>query len=361
MRKSLILLSGCLCLCFAAFAQDTGDTTKLPENAPVVVKKVVGWLKTDNDTNYIEDHTQDITVRLFGSRKYNYYDIVDRSRKQEVFYRPNRPFNIGLGVNYKFIAINLGFNFPFINKYEKYGKTTGVDLQTHLYARKIVIDFYGQFYKGYYVSDSKGFRNFFTSPNGAAAYIRPDIRNLTLGLGAQYIFNEKRFSYRAAYLQNEYQKKSAGSFIVGAEVFGVRMKADSSFIPYYLSQEDFFSNKHFNRTGIVSAAVNAGYAYTLVLNKHFFVTLALTGSIGGNYSSLTMLPEGNKISKVGLQLNNMERISIGYNSSRYFAGIHYVNLTTRSSSPVSDTYQRIGAGDFRVSIARRFALKKKLF
>jgi hypothetical protein len=361
MRKWFFLLSGCLCLCIAALAQEPADTTKIPENAPVVVKKVVGWLKTDNDTNYIEDHTQDVVVRLFGSRKYNYYDVVDQKRKQELFYRPNRPFNIGVGVNYKFIALNLGFNFPFINKNEKYGKTSGVDLQTHLYARRMVIDFYGQFYKGYYVSDSKGFRNFYTSPNQDVAYIRPDIKNLTLGLGVQYIFNQKRFSYRAAYLQNEYQKKSAGSFIVGAEVFGVRMKADSSFIPFYLSKEDFFDNKHFDRTGIVSGAVNAGYAYTLVLNKHFFVTLALTGSLGVNYSTLDLTTENSKITKVGLQLNNSERISIGYNSSRYFAGIHYVNLTTRSTSPVSNTYQRIGAGDFRVSIARRFKLKKKLF
>jgi len=362
MSKWLTLLSGCLCLYASVYAQ-TKDSAQIPvpENAPPIVKQAFEFLKTENDSNYIEDHTKDITFRLFGTRKYNYYDIVDRKRKQEVLYRPNTPFNLGFGVNYKFIGINLAFNLPFINKEEKYGKTRGLDLQTHFYARKIVVDFYGQFYKGYYISNSKGLLNGIATAEDGRPVLRPDIHNLTLGLGVQYIFNDKRFSYRAAYLQNDYQKKSAGSFIIGAEVFGVRMKGDSSIIPGNLAKDDFFDNRHFDRTGVISAAVNAGYAYTLVLNKHFFLTLSLTGSIGPNFTSLSLTPEDTKLKKIGLQLNNTERISIGYNSSRYFAGIHYVNITMRSTSPVPDTYQRVGAGDFRISVARRFKLKKKLF
>ena len=77
-----------------------------------------------------------------------------------------------------------------------------------------------------------------------------------------------------------------------------------------------------------------------------------------------ILPELKKMAdlkKVGIQLNNNIRVSIGYNSGRYFAGIHYVDLTTRSQSPVPDTYQTMGAGNFRISFARRFTLKKQLF
>ena len=362
MRKWLKLLSGCLCLYVSVLAQDkSSGQFPVPETAPPIVKHAFQFLKTENDTNYIEDHTKDITFRLFGTRKYNYYDIVDRKRDQEVLYRPNTPFNLGFGVNYKFVGVNLAFNLPFINKEDKYGKTRGLDLQTHFYARKIVVDFYGQFYKGYYISNSRGLINGIATEQQSKPIIRPDIDNLTLGLCIQYILNDRKFSYRAAYLQNDYQKKSAGSFIVGAEVFGVRMKGDSSIIPGNLSKSDFFDNRRFDRTGVVSAAVNAGYAYTLVLNKHFFLTLSLTGSIGPNYTTLSLTPENTKIKKVGLQLNNMERVSLGYNSSRYFAGVHYVNLTMRSTSPVPDTYLRVGAGDFRVSVARRFKLKKKLF
>ena len=362
MMKWLTLLSGCLCMHFSVLGQ-TKDSSQIPvsENAPPIVKSAFKFLRTENDTSYIDDYTKDITFRLFGTRKYNYYDIVDRKRKQDVFYRPNTPFNLGFGVNYKFVGINLAFNLPFINKEDKYGKTRGLDLQTHFYARKILVDFYGQFYKGYYIANSKGLLNGLGPEDQAKPVIRPDIDNLTLGLAVQYIFNDKRFSYRAAYLQNDYQKKSAGSFIIGAEIFGVRMKGDSSIIPGNLAKSDFFDNQRFDRTAVMSAAVNAGYAYTLVLNRHFFLTLSLTGSIGPNYTTLSLTKDDTKLGKLGLQLNNTERISIGYNSSRYFAGIHYVNITMRSTSPVPDTYQRVGAGDFRVSVARRFKLKKKLF
>lgn len=360
MREWLTLLSGCLCLYFSALGQ--AQDISLPQNTHPAVEKAIRWLQTDNDSSYIEDHTKDITFRIFGSRKYNYYDIVDRKRNQEVLYRPNTPFDIGFGVNYKFLGINLAFNLPFINKEDKYGKTRGLDLQSHFYARKMVIDFYGQFYNGYYISSSKGLLNGLNALTpDTKVPIRPDIHNLTLGLGVQYVFNDSKFSYRAAYLQNDYQKKSAGSFLVGAELFGVRMKGDSSIIPGKLAKEDFFNNQRFDRTGIVSLAASAGYAYTFVYKRHFFLTLSLTGSIGTNYTSLSLTRTDNKIGKFGLQLNNTERISIGYNSKRYFAGIHYMNFTTRSNSPVPNTYQRIGAGDLRISIARRFKLKKKLF
>jgi len=360
MRKLLTLLLGCLCLYLSALGQ--AQDIPLPQNTPHSLAKVIRWFQTDNDSNYIEDHTKDIIFRVFGSRKYNYYNIVDRKRNQEVLYRPNTPFNVGFGVNYKFLGINFAFNLPFINKEDKYGKTKGLDLQSHFYTRKLVIDFYGQLYNGYYISNSKGLLNglnTFTPDNKVP--VRPDIHNLTLGLGVQYIFNDRKFSYRAAYLQNDYQKKSAGSFLIGAELFGVRMKADSSIIPGKLAKEDFFNNQRFDRTGIISLAASAGYAYTFVYKRHFFFTVSLTGSIGTNYTSLSLIRKDNKIGKFGLQLNNTERISMGYNSKRYFAGIQYMNFTTRSNSPVPDTYQRIGAGELRISVARRFKLKKQLF
>lgn len=366
MQKWLTLLSGCLFLCLAVSAQKTS-----------LFKKVGGWLETENDSTYIEEHTRDITFRVFGSRKYNYYDIVDNKivddgfvdngivsntkYSQEVLYRPNTPFNLGVGFNYRFIGINVAFNLPFINKEGgEYGKTKVLDLQTHIYSRKLVVDFYGQVYRGYYIANTRRFIGNLGSGNGNVEMIRPDARNVNMGLNVQYVFNAKRFSYRAAYLQNDYQKKSAGSFLVGGEIFGMRMKGDSGLIPSYIEKAGFFNGVNFYRTRVFSAAANAGYAHTFVYKKHWFATLSLSGSLGLNYTTLNRV-EAADLKKVGIQLNNNIRISIGYNSGRYFAGIHYVDLTTRSQSPVPDTYQTMGAGNFRISFARRFTLKKQLF
>ncbi len=364
MQKWLILLSGCLFLCLAVSAQKTS-----------LFKKVGSWLDAGNDPQYIEEHTKDLTVRVFGSRKYNYYDIVDNKivdngivdngivsstkNSREVLYRPNTPFNVGVGFNYRFIGMNVAFNLPFINKETgDYGRTKVLDLQTHIYTRKLVVDFYGQVYRGYYIANTR--KLFSSLGSGNVEMIRPDARNVNLGLDVQYVFNAKKFSYRAAYLQNDYQKKSAGSFLVGGGIFGMRMKGDSGLIPSYLQKAGFFNGVNFYRTRVLSAAANVGYAHTFVYKKHWFATLSLTGSLGVNYTTLNRVKNGD-VNKVGLQLNNNIRISIGYNSARYFAGIHYVDLTTRSQSPVPDTYQTMGAGNFRISIARRFKLKKQLF
>lgn len=327
---------------------------------PLVVSDVFAqqrWkklLQTENDSAYIEDHTEDLTVRLYGSRKYTYYDIVDKRLKEEVLYRPNTSNNVGFGFNYKFLGINLGFKLPFINNDDdKYGKTKYLDLQSHIYLRKLVVDFYGQYYKGYFLAN----RRF----NSQAINLRPDMYNVDVGLNVQYVFNDKKFSYRAAYLQNEYQKKSAGSLIVGGEVFGWKMKGDSALIPSDLGVEGFFDNELFNKTTSISMAANIGYAYTLVIKKYFFITASLTGSLGANLTTLNYLDGHKKRRELGWQLNNTVRLSAGYNSSRYFVGVHYVDLVTRSESPVNRTYQTFGTGNLRFSVVKRFALKKPLF
>lgn len=317
------------------------------------------WLKTENDTAYIEDHTEDITFRLYGSRKYTKYDIMDRKTKTDILYRPNTPFNVGFGANYRFVGLNIGFNLPFINSNDRYGKTKYLDLQSHVYLRKIVVDFYGQYYKGYYVANpEKVFGKAYTAQNPYPQ--RPDIRNIDFGLNVGYIFNDKRFSYRAPNLQNEYQKKSAGSLIVGGEMFLAGIKGDSSLIPTNMADTAFLRDEHYYKTGIYSVAANVGYAYTFVLKEHFFLSLSVTGGLGGNITSL-FLENGDVSRKVGLQFSNTVRASLGYNSSRYFAGIHYVGMNTRSGMSIPHTYQTFGTGNFRVSLVRRFTLQKPLW
>lgn len=322
--------------------------------------KFLKWLHTDNDTAYIEDHTEDITFRLYGSRKFTSYDIIDRKQKKNILYRPNTPFNIGVGFNYRFIGINLGFNFPFINRHnEKFGNTRYIDLQSHIYLRKLVVDFYGQSYKGYYVANpEKVFGKEYARQNPYPQ--RPDIRNRGLGLNVQYIFNDKRFSYRAPNLQNEYQKKSAGSFIVGGEFFLANIKGDSSLIPSNILDTTFLREKHYYKSGIASLAANIGYAHTFVYRQHFFLSLSVTTGLGAAKTGLHY-DNGEVSHNVGLQFSNTIRASLGYNSSRYFAGIHYVGMTTRSKMPEPHTYQAFGTGNFRVSLVRRFELKKPLW
>ncbi len=323
-------------------------------------QKILQLVQVENDSSYIEDHTEDLTLRLFGSRKYTYYDMIDRGLKEEVLYRPNSASNVGFGLNYKFIGVNFAFNFPFINNdNERYGKTKFLDLQAHLYLRKLVVDFYGQYYKGYYEAvQTRSISNAF--PRRAVS-LRPDILNTDLGLHVQYIFNGKRFSYRAAFMQNEYQKKSAGSFLLGGEVFTWQLRGDSALVPHDYHTPGFFGDLPFKGTGTVSLAVNGGYAYTLVLAKYFFVTASVSAGAGLNHTRLRYSDGRPSTVGWGWAFNNTIRLAAGYNSSYYYIGLHYTDMITRSDAPVPRAHQVFGTGNLRFSVARRLALKKPIF
>ena len=323
--------------------------------SPHMQAQKLRWLQTQNDSMYITDLTQQLTVRLYGSEKFTSYRLRDRQAGEQVFYRPNSPFNLGFGFNYKFIGLNIGINFPFINVYNLYGRTRFLDLQSHLYLRKIVVDFYGQYYKGYYLVNTSALRDNYPG----MVYRRPDIGTLNAGLSVQYIFNDRRFSFRAAYLQNEYQKKSAGSVMAGGDIHTVFIRGDSAVVPGSVRYDSFFNGSRFDRSNIYCATVNGGYAYTFVVKKHYFLTLSGDAGLGVNY---TVLEGGATGRETGLQgqLNTTWRVAAGYNSDTYFAGVHYVALFMRSNAPVAGTTQEFGAGNFRVSLARRFKIRKPL-
>lgn len=314
-------------------------------------------LRTDNDTAYVSQYLSDVTFRLLGQRKYSYYDLNDHGEKQELLYRPNNKFLLGVGANYEILGLNLVFNFPVFNKDDdKLGKTRFLDLQTHLYLRKLAIDLYGQYYKGFYIANPTEYTPGYQT--GDPFPHREDLYHTNFGVNVQYVFNDERFSYRAAFVQNEWQKKSAGSVIAGGEVYRLEMRSDSTLVPTAGLNPDFFDGERFSKSSVFSVVANIGYAYTFVYKQHFYLTGSLSGGLGIN-STIMRYPQGhNKLQEIGWQFNNTVRLSAGYNSGNFFAGIHYVEVVTRGQSPVPRTYQTFGTGTFRVSVGRRFKLKK---
>ncbi len=114
-----------------------------------------------------------------------------------------------------------------------------------------------------------GFDIVFLSSNTLKGYqeingIRTDVDMGTvsqdaLNINLYYAFNGRRFSYPAAFTQSYIQKRSAGSFMIGASFDGTKTRvndnADKGTIPSKLTLVEF--------------AVGAGYGYNLVLGKRW--------------------------------------------------------------------------------------------
>ena len=309
------------------------------------------------DTNYIADHSRDLVLRTYGSNKFTRLSFGERNTKEEVLFKPNSNYNIGLGFNYKLLAVNIGFKAPFVNNdNDKYGKTKYIDMQAYLYLRSLTFDLYAQDYEGYYLANKQVLQK---PPGDNTTLIRSDLQTRNLGANVEYIFNNSRFSYRSTYLQNEQQKKSAGSFLLGGGLHYLHVRGDSAILPESLVYTDFFDNHRFDDLSVFSLSANVGYAYTLVLNQHFFATGSVLAGAGTSYTMMTDNSLNKKRSKIGVNGNGLFRLGGGYNSSRYYVGVYFVTNILRNSTPIRNTWEQYETGMLRISFAKRFTIKPK--
>jgi len=309
------------------------------------------------DTSYIKDYySKYLIIRGFEST--NFYDFKLIDRPGRLVYKPNDHNDLGAGFNYRFISTNLSFYAPFISKTNPaYGYTHIVDLQTHLYLHKFIIDIYGQFYRGYFLTDGDDpVINF----SNEKVILRPDIYTRDVSVVFEYVCNDKRFSYTAPFYQNEKQKKSSGSFLLGGGIYHSSVSGDSALAPSEVTFPGFYHNLLFKATTNSSIGLNAGYAYTFVIKKQFFISASLCGGPGLNQAEVTIAGTGNTLEKTGPEFNFTGKFSGGYNSDNYFAGITYIRQVTELNGVINNSWQEVNAGNFRLIFAKRIHFKKSL-
>ncbi len=309
------------------------------------------------DQAAITDYSEKLTLRTFMSRKIIGYQIRQPGQQHKVEYTPNDMTGIGLGANYRFLGININLPLSFLNTGEqRYDRTKRLDLATYVYLRKLTVDLFAQVYKGLYLSDN----DFITTRIMNRPYaIRPDLQTLFYGMNGHYIFNHRNFSYRSFFLQNEWQRRSAGSFLAGINLHYIYVGGDSAIIPEALKVQGN-ALLQYDETGMFSVAVDGGYAHTFVVNEHWFATIALMAGAGGVNTYFTNETPAYRGSSFGLNLNGTVRLAAGYNSENWFAGIYYVNFLNRNYGNRNGTliWQQTENGLYRLVLARRLSLNR---
>ncbi len=314
---------------------------QLPHGAGAQTKEVY-------DERYYETFPHMLTTRVYYSHKYTNLQFKPPPTAQRFLYNPNTSHNMGIGVTYQFLTLNLGVGV-FNDKSKE--RTKSLDLQSHIYTRKWVADIFGQFYKGYYLS-----------PRGRASgdpttfYERPDIGVTLLGTAAYRLFNPEKFSYRAALLQNEWQKRSAGTFLLGGELYYGTIKGDSALIPTTISEG--YPQSRVVRTRFLELGPGIGYAYTGVYKEHYFLTGSLT--MNADLSFVKEEEQTNAIQHTSISPNIIFRVIGGYNSQSWSANFSWVanRVSARGGAPQS--IYRIRAGNYRITLTKRFKPGKKL-
>ena len=270
------------------------------------------------DPAYIDDLTGKISFKLYTLNRTNSFTISDVGNNFESRYEPNVGSDLGLGVLYKWLKFGVSFARLGRNGPEStHGKTTRLDLQGHIFTKKVGADLSFQFYRGFYLSNPSSFNKDWKS--GDKYPQRSDLRTVSIGASAYYVFNHEKFSLQSVYVQSEWQKKSAGSFFLGSSINTFAILADSAISPENFSNPSNQS-KFFEEARMRSIAPLFGYSYTLVLSDHVFTNLTVSP---GFALANTRLKEadGFLVYKKTNIIPRVEfRFGLGYNGPKFFGG-----------------------------------------
>lgn len=311
--------------------------------------------QADHDSTFITAYPTLVTARFYFSQKYTNFTVGADKGISDLVYRPNTTLNMGVGATYRYLTLNLAYGFGFLNNDHEKGKTKYLDLQSHLYSRKWAIDLSGQFYKGYYLNNKQiGY------PGTASYYVRPDIGIVLLGGSAYRVLNSRNFSFGAATLLNEWQTKSAGSFLMGAEIFYGAISGDSAFVPTALAEK--YDQAGIRKIHMVKLGPGAGYAYTYVYDKHFFFTGSFTANINAGW--VREFNSTGSRDKITFSPNYIYRFALGYNSAVWACNFMLVGNEVNFRGAASPNNNFVRTGNFRLNLTKRLmpgpATKKRL-
>jgi hypothetical protein len=269
------------------------------------------WYR-DHDTSYISNYSNRVLLKLIAQNKYNFIRIRDKNENKGIGYRPELGLNLGLGITYSWFSFDMTFNFGI--QENNIPDFNFFDVQGTIFTTKFLFETTLQYYFGYQVSFTQGFNESILGDAG----IRSDIRTINLALQALYALNYDKYSLKAPFVFSEAQKKSAGSPVFGATFTLNDLASDSSMVPGPV-QDIFDERLHLVDLTSISLALSAGYMYTFVYKKHWFLTLGLIPGLGFSFGDYTTEFRERKPLYVSYTIKLIS--SIGYNGPRWVAGL----------------------------------------
>lgn len=297
------------------------------------------------DTSRIMSFRKHITAHTFLSQKYTGIRLPGATGVPAFHYLPNRTVSVGLGATYRYYSFSLAFGIKGLNNdIDLRGETRSFDFQTQLYSKKWIVDFAAQLYKGYYLAP----RDFVA---GYPDYwLAPELKLRLFGVGVYHILNHKRFSYRASKALNEWQLKSAGSFVVGFEAYAGVLKNDGTIVPYPIHQE--YPQGQVSKVRFSQIGPGIGYSHHFVIRKHFFASL--TGTVSPVLGFTREFALGTSQRSVYIFPNYNARAVVGYFRRKWSTSLGWSHTNLSIKGAANKRPYQIQSGSFRFTIAYRF-------
>ncbi|UYW00932.1 DUF4421 domain-containing protein [Flavobacterium agricola] len=238
-------------------------------------------------TTFKEKLVTSISVESNNDSFYISYKDDAATDASRIKFSPNSQMRLVGNVSYKILNFSFGFTPSFLKTNKELESSKDIRFSTRFSFKK--------WQQSITIIKQKGFLLDFKDPS---KYFFPELQSLKIGRTTSYVFNDK-FSYKTLFNYNEWQKKSAGSFIANLAI-------------YYTNLKSYDSNNPIN-SEIYSATISPAYYYNLVINKRFLIGGG--ASLGAGLTSMD--GEVNVLSELSMNAK------MGYNHKNFFSFFSY--------------------------------------
>jgi hypothetical protein len=294
------------------------------------------------DTSYVMRFPGRLGVALYQSKPLFEIRLKNTQPVQgatnDLDFKTQAKYITGIGLHYDKLSVFAGIKTPGESD-ERKGKTHSSQFNIAFTGVKLRIEGSARFYSGFYENNSS---NYIPSFNDSTDYYQNgDMKTNSLKLKVFYFFNsKKRFTYGAAYINNTRQIKSAGSFLVTANLYQFGVKNDGPIIPPYIASvfAPYDSVDKFKVTGL---STGIGYTHTFVIFKRFFLNLLFAAGVESQ--TLNLFENDKSLYKnTRTILSSYDfRSSLGYNSNRFYFSFHTIidgNVYTVNNIEINNNF-----------------------
>ena len=347
----------CFLFCFSIYGyaqkeQERSDSTNIYRKIAHGTKEIVRSLDRMDD-EYISPNHYNWTVMIQNSNYGEKYKISNG--KQTIEFAPNFTCRLGGYIGWRWIL--LGYSFDIGHWFNHKGNTPKKDFQLSLYSSRVGCDLY--YRKTSNNSNIKSVTNVFGEGKTKLNDIDFSGLNVTMkGINLYYIFNNKHFSYPAAFAQSTNQRRSCGTFKSGFLYSEHDVRFDVKKMPEQILNK-LDTAKFYDRVKYKDYALTFGYAYNWVFAKNWLACISVDPAIGYKQSEI----QANKNENIfkhffrNLNFDVVTRAAVVWNNTKYYAGASLVTNTYDYRKTAFTLTSSFGTLNFYVGV--NFGLKKK--
>ena len=316
LRTTLLVVFLLPSLCGWAQTIDTlgisavGEGLRQRESFPLALAhRVAEWLdirdgKPTHDTIYLQRRPKRLRLR-FSLKGYGSTIDIQGMRQDHDFsahLEAQNKYTLGVSAHYRGLSLSLA-----LNPAKWAGRNKDYELAIQAYGNKLGADIVYQ--------TANTFRGDVTTDGSVSSVATGVVSQDLLIISAYYALNGRRFSYPAVFGQSWEQRRSCGSWMIGASLMGRKLKVGRN--------DDAWGEAIDLRA--VYTSVGIGYGYNLVLRSGWLLHLsAIPELVVRNRSRMSVGSERTSMTTRFPEILSTGRLSITKSFGRYFLGLNSV-------------------------------------